>query len=728
MAIYRCKMCGGDLEVLEDVSVVTCEFCGTGQTIPTVRDENIQALFNRANILRMKSEFDRAAELYEKIIQASEKEAEAYWGLILCKYGIEYVEDPATFKRIPTCHRTSYEAVTADENYKKAIQYADVLQRAIYETEAKAIEEIQKGILAISQKEEPYDVFICYKETDADGKRTVDSAIANEIYHELTQEGFKVFYAAITLEDRLGTEYEPYIFSALNSAKVMILLGTRPEYFNAVWVKNEWSRFLKIMEKDRSRLLVPCYRDMDAYELPEEFAHLQAQDMSKIGFINDVIRGIKKVIAKEETEPAEETAAAQPVFGNSSMRALLDRGYMALEDGEWENANEYFDQVLNMDAKCGDAYLGRALAESKVSNLDSFSKSRLRQYETVKKERCEACDRRLEEIKSLISDCVVEGYLELKDFEGFFDYDLSFDSEFVNLQNTYEKDMDYLTQNKLINRTLQFLEGKKKEQFLLEIEKAKSGALQRLEDAKQEHEKNVSSITEAYKNFFEEKAAQARAMSREARERKRLCYEEVCKEQASASVDSQFELVAKKFDEFGNYQAAEKRAAECRQAAADFRFASEQAVIKYKRRKLKVAIAVIIAIIIVWKIIPAIVNGIAIYSVRMKLISEKFTGECIDDFDDLRITRKFEVVILDERYCSIELIRYYEDSSGRSQIVSSDNYVRYTLTGGVSGVNFNWNSDVIERSATDFLVIINDDELKLETKEYKRRVELILSN
>ena len=72
------------------------------------------------------------------------------------------------------------------------------------------------------------------------------------------------------------------------------------EYFNAAWVKNEWSRYLKLMKNDRSRILIPCYRDMDAYELPEEFSHLQAQDMRKIGFINDVVRGIKKVIVKDE--------------------------------------------------------------------------------------------------------------------------------------------------------------------------------------------------------------------------------------------------------------------------------------------------------------------------------------------------------------------------------------------------------------------------------------------
>ena len=105
----------------------------------------------------------------------------------------------------------------------------------------------------------------------------MDSVIANDIYHQLKQEGFKVFYAAISLEDKLGKEYEPYIFSALNTAKVMLALGTKPEYFNAVWVKNEWSRFLKIMKKDRSKLLIPCYRDMDPYELPEEFAHLKAK-------------------------------------------------------------------------------------------------------------------------------------------------------------------------------------------------------------------------------------------------------------------------------------------------------------------------------------------------------------------------------------------------------------------------------------------------------------------
>ena len=365
MAVLKCKMCGGELNVSENTSVVECEFCGTKQTVPTSKDENLQGLFNRANILRMKSEFDKAAEIYEKIIQNDETQAEAYWGLILCKYGIEYVEDPQSFKRIPTCHRTSFDSIISDEDYKSALSYADSVQREIYESEAKEIDKLQKDILSIVNKEEPFDVFICYKETGSDGKRTQDSVIANDIYHQLTQEGLKVFYAAITLEDKLGTAYEPYIFAALNSAKVMLVIGTKSEYFNAVWVKNEWSRFLKLIKKDHAKTLIPCYRDMDAYELPEEFAHLQAQDMSKIGFINDVVRGIKKIV--EHDEPKEAASKETVVAGNNANTAsLLERAFMFLEDGDWDSADEYCEKVLDIDPKCAKAYLGKLMAELKV--------------------------------------------------------------------------------------------------------------------------------------------------------------------------------------------------------------------------------------------------------------------------------------------------------------------------------------------------------------------------
>lgn len=376
MAVFKCKMCGGTIEFNQGDTVGICDSCGTKQTLPNVNDDAISSLYNRANTLRMKSEFDRAEELYNKIIASDETQAEAYWGIILCKFGIEYVEDPKTFKRVPTCHRTSFDAITADEDFKLAVKYGDAEQKKLYRAEAKAIDAIQKDILNIAKNEKPFDIFICYKETDESGKRTQDSVIANEIYHQLTQEGFKVFYAAITLEDKLGQEYEPYIFAALNSAKVMLVIGSRPEYFTAVWVKNEWSRFLKLMKKDRSKLLIPCYKDMDAYELPDDFAHLQAQNMSKIGFINDIVRGIKKVVdndsSAQKKSVVKETVVMQNENGN--VRALLDRGFMALEDGEWDKADGFFEQALNFDAKIAEAYLGKLMAELRVHRKEKLRK------------------------------------------------------------------------------------------------------------------------------------------------------------------------------------------------------------------------------------------------------------------------------------------------------------------------------------------------------------------
>ena len=370
MAIFKCKMCGGTIEFNKGDTVGVCDSCGTKQTLPNTNDDVIANLYNRANNLRLKSEFDRASKVYEDIVNKDDSQAEAHWGIVLCKYGIEYVEDPETHKRIPTCHRASYEAIRADADYQAAIDYADGGQQAIYEAEAREIDKIQKGILEIAKEEKPFDVFICYKETDENGKRTIDSTIANDIYYQLSQEGFKVFYAAITLEDKLGQEYEPYIFAALNSAKVMLVIGTKPEYFNAVWVKNEWSRYLKLIKNDRSRLLIPCYRDMDAYDLPEEFAHLQAQDMSKIGFINDVTRGIRKVLTdSKESQQINITNNS----GNAEIEPLLKRAFIFLEDEEWDRADEFAEQVLNRDPENARAYLVKLMVNLQVKHKKQLS-------------------------------------------------------------------------------------------------------------------------------------------------------------------------------------------------------------------------------------------------------------------------------------------------------------------------------------------------------------------
>ena len=370
MAVFKCKMCGGALEISEGMTVCECEYCGTTQTLPKTNNEQHLNLINRANHFRQQCEFDKAAEIYEKIAAQSDGDAEIYWSLVLCRYGIEYVDDPATKKKIPTCHRTQFRSILDDPDYQSALQYADMMQRNVYQSEAEYIDKVQKSILEISNKEKPFDIFICYKETDEHGRRTPDSVLAQELYYGLVQEGFKVFFSRITLESKLGTEYEPYIFAALNSAKVMVVVGTKPEYFNAVWVKNEWSRYLMLMQEDRKRTLIPAYKDMDPYDLPDALSMFQAQDMSKLGFMQDLIRGIRK-IAKNELEVTERPVVQQTVVhtaASSNIENLLKRGYLSLEDGKWDDAQRFFDEVLNENVEEYRAYIGLLCMEYGISD------------------------------------------------------------------------------------------------------------------------------------------------------------------------------------------------------------------------------------------------------------------------------------------------------------------------------------------------------------------------
>lgn len=372
MALYQCKACGGSLAIVEGSPVATCEYCGTKQTIPGDTSEKKINLFNRANKLRTEQEFDKAAAVYESIAAEFPVEAEAYWGLCLCKFGIEYVDDPATGRKIPTCHRTSFDSIFDDDDFEKAKENADSAAMSLYQEEAKEIDRIQQAILDIAKNEKPYDIFICYKETDGEtGERTLDSVKAQDMYDKLVQKGYKVFFSRITLEGKLGKDYEPYIFAALNSAKVMLAVGGSFNNFNAVWVKNEWSRFLSLMKTDKDKVLIPCYFDINPHDMPSEFRRLQGQDMNKVGFIQDLVRGIEKIIPLKNSA----AVASAAVFGSASaaMGNLLTRAFEdELPYGNWAEADKACDRVLELDPKSGKAYVGKLMAELQLRSEEEL--------------------------------------------------------------------------------------------------------------------------------------------------------------------------------------------------------------------------------------------------------------------------------------------------------------------------------------------------------------------
>ena len=364
-------MCGGELDVNEEITVGICQYCNSTIAIPKNLEERSQ-MYNRAIYLRQNNEFDRAIGVYEDMLKRDNTDVEAHFGLFLSKYGIEYVEDPRTRERKPTCHRLQTRSVYADSDYKAAIEYADPMSRDVYESEAKQIDAIVKRIQELAANEKPYDIFICYKETDIGDERTEDSRIAQELYQRLERKGYRVFFARKTLENQLGSEYEPVIFSAINTAKVMIVLGMKKEYFNAVWVRNEWSRYIELVAENPEKVLIPVYKNMSAYDLPDELAAFQSQDMGRLGFMEDLQDAIEKILRKTNTSVINQSVYSERTkMGNiTDLEILLKNANTMFSLGEVDQARQKMQTLTEQYPDDYRTWLGYAMVLSEGFQKD----------------------------------------------------------------------------------------------------------------------------------------------------------------------------------------------------------------------------------------------------------------------------------------------------------------------------------------------------------------------
>lgn len=378
MGGLKCKMCGSNLDIGDSITVCKCEKCGTSQTVPDIEDDKELKLFERAGRLRFNCDFDKAAGIYNTITDSYTEEAEGYWGLILCKYGIEYA-DNASGKKVPVCHRISYDSVMDDEDFELVMENSDSESRAIFREEAKIIEENRKKYIQIAESEQPYDIYISYRAKDDNGDKTAVSEIAGHLYNKLTSAGYSVFLSEAALKGKKQSDCEPYIYSALNSANVMLALGKSYDDYNDVWVKNEWNRYLEIAEKNKNKCLIPCYKDVDEYDIPKEFAGLKVCQLGNDDTFNNIMAEIANVVKPESVnQPAPEPEKAEPaeeieleeieIIEPVDINKLLDEGFSAISDKNWKEANKLFFQVLDEEPDNSKAYWGQLLVQQECTN------------------------------------------------------------------------------------------------------------------------------------------------------------------------------------------------------------------------------------------------------------------------------------------------------------------------------------------------------------------------
>ena len=369
-----CQNCQ-DILVEERPGYWVCPSCGsvfaeTQNALPTPPgfDENAaakdsKAMLDMADQSLARGDYDEAFYAYTVYLEKHPASAEAYWGKVLSHFGIRYETEEGGLRR-PTLNRMDSRSILQNADYLKALEYADEKQRAAYEKDAAYIAEVQSRYAKMANAaamEKSYDVFISYKaQDDATGQATEDSRIASEIYERLSSLGnLNVFYARVTLnEERAGLAYEPFIYAALNTAKVMILVGTKPEYLNSTWVKNEWKRYLQRMQNDTSRHIIPVLKEMSVSDLPADIPAGDARIYEGRKTLLELTDGVLNYTKKGAVADVDEKKAVQLIVEN--MKQALARKDFKAVNSESEKI------LMNYDAHNGEAFYYRLLAEYEV--------------------------------------------------------------------------------------------------------------------------------------------------------------------------------------------------------------------------------------------------------------------------------------------------------------------------------------------------------------------------
>jgi hypothetical protein len=207
-------------------------------------------LLNKANQLRLNKKFADSLDIYLDILKMDPNFPEANWGALLSEYGVEYIEDDG--KRIPTLHRPVQNyRITEDKFAVNLLSNLSGSDRIDYQKKIKTLEELRLKIEDNSSKDSQYEVFISCKITIPDSaidEKTPEYEWGKQIYQRLSQRGLKVFFSPVSLPATNGA-YEPIIYSALQSARYLIILASEPEYLESTWIKNEWERYRTITKR-----------------------------------------------------------------------------------------------------------------------------------------------------------------------------------------------------------------------------------------------------------------------------------------------------------------------------------------------------------------------------------------------------------------------------------------------------------------------------------------------
>lgn len=386
-----CTQCGSHKLINISENRYVCDSCGTTTDFSLYNDE-ISIKLNHAMTIRQTARFDEAKVLYEevsKLVKPDQCVPETYFGLFVCDYKVLFELDNRTGNRVPIFYSSSETSVFDNKYLKKALEQAKEISETKYQEYYELANKVESA-RALYQKLIKYvpafDIFICFKKTDLDNvSETRDYSAAMSLYQNLVNRfsDFRIFFSEKTLAEIPLTEYEPNIYYALHTSKILIVVSSKRDYLESQWVKNEWSRFLAI---NSSNAIIPIYlKGTNVNIFPTEILKNNAYeegDYERIFKAIDVILNSEKNIKQREEEDekrrkqlleeVERRLSKSFAGANVNIANLFKRLVNDLADGEFDSAQKHCDNILNIDAEQPLAWFYSLLIEKKLTSLNQI--------------------------------------------------------------------------------------------------------------------------------------------------------------------------------------------------------------------------------------------------------------------------------------------------------------------------------------------------------------------
>lgn len=346
----RCTNCGASLDTATaENGVISCPYCLTTTQLPSLNssDKVVSALAAGETSLRA-GDFEKAMSDFTLASEENPEEPMAYWGKALARFKVQYIKDHAYNRYQPILFREEGRSFLEDRDYLKAVKLANYFQAEDYKKKAEEIEHVREEFNRLSQEGIDYDAFICVKVTGEYGLETEDSKAADAVWRLLSDKGFRPFLSERDVRNRRGADYEAMILYALRKAKTMIIVCFDEAYLETPWVKNEYTRYLKMIEdgdKDPDSLTI-VYDKTPIDRLPGRSGRIQGIDYA----LRSADLAIADFVGNHQDQMAHQAVSkAQVGEASSQARNLVIRGEQEFERGDLKKAKSYFDEALNED-------------------------------------------------------------------------------------------------------------------------------------------------------------------------------------------------------------------------------------------------------------------------------------------------------------------------------------------------------------------------------------------